>query len=65
MNWPNLFRTQYIFRIEKARAGRYLNSPRIWSVCGYIRATDRKEAAVIACFKVGSSQVRVIPEEPS
>jgi hypothetical protein len=55
----------FVFRIEKARPGRYLNSPRTWSVCGYIRAADRGVAAIEACFKVGSSQVRVIPEEPA
>lgn len=60
-----LFRQTFIFRIEKARAGRYLNSPRVWSVCGYIRATDRQEASIAACFKVGSSEVRVIPEGPN
>lgn len=63
----NIFRRSptFIFRIEKARSGKYLNSPRTWSVCGYIRAADRGAAAIEACFKVGSSQVRVIPEEPS
>jgi hypothetical protein len=61
----NLFpRTRFVFRIEKARPGEYLNSPLTWSVCGYLRAANRGEAAIAAAFKVGSSQVRVIPEDP-
>lgn len=57
-------RDSFVFRIEKAVPGRYLNSPRIWKNCGYVRAENRGVAAVKACFAVGSSQVRVIPEEP-
>lgn len=60
-----LFRQTFVFRIEKARPGRYLNSPRVWSVCGYLRAVDRTSAQIAACFKVGSSLVRVIPEGPN
>lgn len=55
----------FVFRIEKARPGQYLNSPRVWTVCGYIRAADRGAATIDACFHVGSSQVRVIPEAAS
>lgn len=60
----SFFRRRFVFRIEKAVPGRYLNSPRIWKQCGYVRAENRGVAAVKACFAVGSSQVRVIPEEP-
>lgn len=62
----NLFhRSRFVFRIEKARPGQYLNSPLIWSVCGYLRAANQGEAAISAAFKVGSSRVRVIPEDPN
>jgi hypothetical protein len=59
-----LFRPRHLFRIEKARPGEYANSPFVWTVCGYIRARDRAAAEIEAAFKVGSSLVRVIPEEP-
>jgi hypothetical protein len=58
-------RDHFVFRIEKSVSGKYLNSPRSWKQCGYVRAADRGEAAVKACFAVGSSQVRVIPEDPA
>lgn len=60
-----LFRPSFVFRIEKARPGQFHNSPAVWSVCGYIRAANRTAAEVEAAFKVGSSRVRVIPEEPN
>lgn len=60
----NLFRPSFVFRIERARPGEYANSPAVWSVCGYIRAANRAAAETDAAFKVGSSRVRVIPEDP-
>lgn len=60
-----LFRPTFVFRIERARAGQYANSPSIWSLCGYIRAVDRGSAEKQAAHAVGSSRVRVIPEEPN
>ncbi len=55
-------RRRFLFRIEKSRPGEYANSPRVWSSCGYIRAANRADATVAACFHVGSSMVRVILE---
>lgn len=61
----NIFRQTFIFRIEKARPGQYLNSPAVWSLCGYIRAADRTAAENKAAASVGSSRFRVIPEGPN
>lgn len=52
---------QRLWLIEKARPGRYHNSPVHWSRCGVIRATDRMTATINAAFHVGSSRVRVLP----
>lgn len=57
-------RNLFLFGIEKKAQGQYLNSPRVWKHCGYIRAANRTEAYEKACYAVGSSAVRVIPEEP-
>ncbi len=54
-------RKQQLWRIERWRQGRYVNSPKVWSVCGVIRARDRTEATLDAAFRIGSSQVRAVP----
>jgi hypothetical protein len=58
-----------LWKVEKRRllAGMHLNSPRIvtWLECGVIRAPDLEQAAVKACFAVGSSEIRVSPVDES
>ena len=52
-----------VWHFEKLTRGQYLNSPGKWSYCGSFRAKTLEEAERIAAYKVGSSLVRVIPEE--
>ena len=55
-----------IFHFEKQRQlpGKYLNSPplEVWTYCGSFRGRTAEEASIRAMFKVGSSQIRLMPE---
>ena len=59
-------RNRYIFHFEKLARGYHYNSPEDagkWRYCGSFRAATQAEALLKAKFAVGSSLVRVIPEE--
>ncbi len=50
--------------IQKAEnQGKHLNSPCVWVNSGTIEDDNPQNAAMRACFLVGSSRVRIVPIE--